>query len=103
MNPMHRSTNTPLPVNHWKRALVLLIGALLGSAAMAPTRGDAAPYGSAPFDVPATIEAEHFDRGGEGVGYHDLVSRNTGKQFRRNEGVDIIAITGGYAVNEFQT
>jgi hypothetical protein len=103
MNLMHRSTKTPLPVNHWKRALVLLVGALLGSAAIAPVRGNAAPYGSAPFNVPATIEAEHFDRGGEGVGYHDLESRNLGKQFRTREGVDIISITGGYAVNNFQT
>src|SRR5688572_13893135 len=103
MNLMHRSTNTPLPVNHWKRALVLLIGALLGSAAIAPIEGAAAPYGSAPFNVPATIEAEHFDRGGEGVGYHDLESRNSGRQFRTKEAVDIISITGGYAVNNFQT
>jgi hypothetical protein len=53
--------------------------------------------------VPAVIEAEQFDRGGAGVGYLDRVAGNAGGQFRPTEDVDIIAITGGYAVNNFQT
>jgi hypothetical protein len=100
---MHRSTNTPLSAKHQKRAIALLIGAVLAAAATAPIKGNAAPYGSAPFNVPATIEAEHFDRGGEGVGYHDLVSGNAGRQLRTSEDVDIIAISGGHAVNNIQT
>src|SRR5688500_6806408 len=104
--PIHRSS-TPARreatvASFEKRYLALLVSAALASAAL-PIKGDAAPYGSAPIAVPATIEAEHFDRGGEGVGYHDMVSGNAGKQFRTIENVDIVAVTGGYAVNNFQT
>ena len=57
--------------------------------------------------MPATIEAENFDRGGEGVGYHDNQSGNAGGQYRTSESVDIIASCdpagGGYVVNNFQT
>ncbi|MDD5688387.1 MAG: discoidin domain-containing protein [Elusimicrobia bacterium] len=46
------------------------------------------------------IEAEDFDKGGEGVGYHDKEARNFGEQYRLNEGVDIEAngTAGGYDV-----
>src|SRR5688572_2776317 len=67
----------------------------------------AAPYTGAPITVPATIEAEHFDKGGEGVGYHDLSSGNSGGRFRTGESVDITtsrdAAGGAYVVNSFQT
>jgi hypothetical protein len=57
--------------------------------------------------VPASIEAENFDRGGEGVGYHDNVSGNGGGQYRTSEDVDIIAssdaLGGDYVVSNFET
>jgi len=60
------------------------------------------PYGGTVPAVPATIEAENFDRGGQGVGYHDTTSGNQGGQYRTAESVDIFASDdpagGGYVV-----
>src|SRR5882672_5937597 len=65
------------------------------------------PYSGTPIAVPGTIAAENFDRGGEGVGYHDKVKGNAGGQFRTSEDVDIIvsydSTGGGYVVNNFET
>jgi hypothetical protein len=50
---------------------------------------------------PAKIEAEDFDRGGEGVAYHDADVGNNGSQYRTTEDVDIETCTdvdGGYNV-----
>ncbi len=48
-----------------------------------------APY-PAEHVLPATIEAEHFDVGGEGVAYHDFEPANLGNNnMRAGEGVDI--------------
>jgi hypothetical protein len=61
--------------------------------------------GPAPKNVPATIEIENFDRGGEGAGYHDI-SGIAGSGLYRNrpvEGVDIQAFSGasgGFVVTE---
>ncbi len=49
------------------------------------------PYFSAPATVPGTIEAETFDRGGEGVGYHEVTWANYVGALRPYEGVDIRA------------
>jgi DUF5010 C-terminal domain/Carbohydrate binding module (family 6) len=52
--------------------------------------------GGAASPLPGIIEAESYDRGGEGVGYHELSVLNTGYQglnnvlWRANEGVDIL-------------
>lgn len=40
--------------------------------------------------IPARIEAEEYDLGGEGIAYHDVDENNIGQAFRPNEGVDII-------------
>jgi PKD repeat protein len=49
----------------------------------------AVPY-PGPHVLPATIEAEHFDAGGEGAAYHDTEPANLGAyQIRPGEGVDI--------------
>jgi hypothetical protein len=40
------------------------------------------------------IEAENYDTGGEGVGYHDASSANEGGQYR-SDGVDVEAASGG--------
>src|SRR5439155_524863 len=65
------------------------------------------PYSGVPIAIPGTFEAENFDRGGEGIGYHDNVPGNAGGQYRPNEDVDIIASTdpegGGYVVHNFET
>jgi beta-glucanase (GH16 family) len=56
------------------------------------------PFHGAPLDIPGRVEAEDFDRGGEGVAYHDTDPGNTGGQFRA-EDVDIqVASHGGFNV-----
>ena len=60
-----------------------------------------APYGGAVIVLPARIEAENFDHGGEGVAYYKTVVPNAGGVFRANEDVAIEATTdtgGGYDV-----
>jgi hypothetical protein len=47
------------------------------------------------------IQAEDFDTGGEGVGYHDTTAGNAGGAFRLTEDVDIAQVSGagqGYVV-----
>jgi len=59
------------------------------------------PYGGTAWAIPGTIEAENYDDGGEGVGYHDIDAANQGGQQRTNQGVDIEATTdaaGAYNV-----
>lgn len=71
----------------------------------APAPGGSTPYTGTPIAVPGTFEAEHFDKGGEGVAYRDTTATNLGGQFRPAEAVDLIASTdpagGGYVVNNF--
>ncbi|MCD9021505.1 discoidin domain-containing protein [Cohnella silvisoli] len=58
------------------------------------------PYGYSER-FPSFIEAEDFDLGGGGIGYHDTGSSNSGGQYRTGEGVDIGASAdtgGGYEV-----
>jgi endonuclease/exonuclease/phosphatase family metal-dependent hydrolase len=52
------------------------------------------PYGGTPRAVPGTIEATHFDEGGQGVAYSDRTKGNSGNRFR-NTDVDIQDATGG--------
>lgn len=52
-----------------------------------------------PLVIPGTVEAEHFDLGGEGKAYHDLDRLNIAGAFRPDEGVDIYDRLGeGYHV-----
>src|SRR5437867_707725 len=57
--------------------------------------------------VPGVIEAEDFDTGGEGIGYHDNVPGNSGGAYRTTEDVDIIASSdaagGNYVIWNFDT
>lgn len=41
-----------------------------------------APYNGIRHAIPGVVEAEHYDLGGEGVGYHDLTVGNAGGTFR---------------------
>lgn len=47
------------------------------------------PYLGTPVIVPALIQAENFDNGGEGIAYHDNDAKNVGLAYRPNEGVDL--------------
>jgi len=51
------------------------------------------PYSGTP-NLPGTVSAELFDRGGEGVAYHDHEPENFGGAFRTDEGVDIADSAG---------
>ena len=56
------------------------------------------PY-SGIVNLPGTIQAENYDKGGEGYSYHDSESNNQGDaNFRADEGVDIVKGNGGKAV-----
>jgi len=70
-----------------------------------PPASGPTPYTGTPIAIPGTFEAEDFDKGGEGVAYHDLDLGNQGGQYRTSEDVDIIASSdsagGGYVVNNF--
>ncbi len=65
------------------------------------------PYSGTPAAMPGIVEAENFDRGGEGIAYHDSARGNAGGQYRTGEDVDIVASSdvqgGGYVVNNFTT
>ncbi|HJR70087.1 MAG TPA: heparin lyase I family protein [Gammaproteobacteria bacterium] len=68
-----------------------------------PTPDSPGPYGSTPIAVPGAWEAENFDRGGEGVAYHDTTVSNLSGEYRAAEDVDIIVSTTGFAVSHFET
>jgi len=46
------------------------------------------PYNGVRFSIPGEIEAEQYDLGGEGLGYHDLSIGNSGGAFR-SDNVDV--------------
>jgi hypothetical protein len=64
------------------------------------------PYGAAPVAVPGIIEAENYDRGGEGVSYHDTTPGSISGQYRGDD-VDLLpsidTAKGGYMVSYFDT
>jgi GH35 family endo-1,4-beta-xylanase len=56
-------------------------------------------YGSQPIAIPGTLQAENYDKGGDGVTYHDNDSQNQGDaSFRTSEGVDVVNGNGGNAI-----
>ena len=56
-----------------------------------------APYGGTVPVLPARIEAEDFDNGGQGVGYHNTSAGNPGEAYRTNVdvGIEVTTDTGG--------
>jgi lysophospholipase L1-like esterase len=55
------------------------------------------PYNGSPLAIPGKIEAEEYDKGGQGVAYSDADTTNNGGLFRLSEGVDLEACSeGGY-------
>jgi endonuclease/exonuclease/phosphatase family metal-dependent hydrolase len=80
------------------RVVVASAGGSTASIASAPSPGSLTPFGGTAWPVPGTVQAEDFDDGGEGVGYHDTTSGNSGGAYR-NTNVDIEAsAAGGYNV-----
>ena len=57
--------------------------------------GNGTPYTGTAVMVPALIQAENYDKGGEGVAYHDMDVNNVGLAFRPNEGVDLEGANDG--------
>ena len=53
--------------------------------------GNGTPYFGTPTVIPALIQAENFDKGGEGIAYHDVDANNIGIAYRPDEGVDLEA------------
>ena len=51
------------------------------------------------IEIPGTIECEYYDKGGEGLAYHDNEETNQGDaNYRSGEGVDIVKGNGGKAI-----
>ena len=59
------------------------------------------PYGDAPANIPGTIEAENYNKGGANKGYMDLSKGNEGGKFRKDD-VDIYQPNMGIAVGQCQ-
>lgn len=60
---------------------------------------DGNSYSGTPYPIPGTIEAENFDKGGQGVAYNDLTTANeAGGNYRPGEAVDI-ELAGGSTSN----
>jgi len=58
------------------------------------------PFGGLSSNVPGVIQAENFNDGGEGAGYHDTTAGNTGGQYRQTD-VDIQSTSdsgGGFSL-----
>ena len=58
------------------------------------------PFRGTPIEIPGTIQIEDFDRGGEGVAFHDSDSDDEGDANYRtdNGGVDLKARNGGIVI-----
>ena len=86
-----------------KRVYIILILLLLSISISSAAQS---PYSGTPRSIPGTIQAEDFDKGGEGTAYHDPDSVNQGGQYRLTEGVDIESTTdtgAGYNVGWIQS
>jgi hypothetical protein len=100
------TVNVPVTLNAGQQLLTLLfdtdgfnISRIIVSGGSGGSTGggggrSASPYSGSPIAVPGTIEAEQFDDGGEGVGYHDTTSGNSGGTFRSTD-VDLEGTSGG--------
>jgi len=62
-----------------------------GDHVVGPVSPGQQPFNDDLNNVPARIEAENFDLGGEGVAYHDVDPANRGGAYRSTEGVDLWA------------
>ncbi|MVT09220.1 carbohydrate-binding protein [Chitinophaga tropicalis] len=53
------------------------------------------PFTGVPITLPGKVEIEDFDKGGEGIAYHDTGAGNSGNQYRVNENVDLEGCSEG--------
>jgi hypothetical protein len=63
-----------------------------------PTPDGPTPFSGTPIALPGTIQAENYDKGGEGIAYHDTTAGNSGGSYR-SDNVDIKStsdVNGGY-------
>ena len=62
--------------------------------------GKRVPYNNKPISIPGVIQAENFDKGGEGMTFHDSDSNREGdKNYRSDsEGVDFVVGNNGTAI-----
>ena len=75
-------------------------GAITFAALSTPTAGTSTPYTGTAVSLPGVVQAENFDRGGEGVGYHDTTVGNSLGAYRATS-VDIEAsASGGFDVGK---
>jgi len=75
---------------------VELNAAMTGTSTPAPSSNTS--FSGTPIALPGTIQAENYDKGGEGIAYHDTTSGNSGGAYR-SDNVDIRVTTdtsGGY-------
>ncbi|MDF2456634.1 MAG: Carbohydrate binding family 6 [Cytophagaceae bacterium] len=62
------------------------------------------PFTGSPITLPAQIEAENYDRGGQGIAYYDTDELNQGNAYRIVEDVDIeVCSEGGYMISYIAT
>jgi len=81
-------------------AFPALDAAMAGTSTPAPSSTSSSPFTGTPIALPGVIEAENYDKGGDGIAYHDLTAGNSGGAYR-NEDVDIKATSdsgGSYNV-----
>ena len=73
------------------------------AAASEGTGPASTPYSGTPVAMPGTIQAENYDRGGEGVAYHDTTNGNSGGVYRTAENVDLqyaVDTNGGFKTKD---
>lgn len=68
-----------------------LISVLLALPSIA--RAQSTPFSGTPYAIPGTVCAANYDKGGEGVAYHDTDTANQGGAYRLTEGVDVEPVT----------
>lgn len=64
----------------------------LAFSSSSSSSGASAPYTGTPVALPGRIEAENYDKGGEGIAYRDTTSGNSGGAYRSDD-VDIRTTT----------
>lgn len=98
-----RSSRSLARASGWTAALLLLAacgGADADEAELDTAQGDAAQGGAQEMYLqggallPGRLQAENYDPGGEGVGYHDTTKGNQGGKYRKDD-VDIQAKADG--------
>jgi len=97
LSPSNYLFNSPGRNSNDTTILPEAIGSATSSPSSSPsssTSGGLSPFHGSPVVLPAKIEAEDFDNGGEGVAYHDTSHGNSGGAYRQTD-VDIEPSSNG--------